>query len=1316
MQNVTGKLGMIGMRIIIAWAGGMLLMVATAQGQITWYVDDDASPGGSGTQEAPFDSIHQAIDAGTNGDEVLVLDGTYGGELDFDGKLLTLRSAAGPDNCIINGGGFVFRNSETPEASVEGFTIRGGQTTALDGEPWGGAILIHAASPTVADMVFEGNSATWDGGAIAIFRGSPTIINCTFIGNTAGHDGGGICNRDGSPTITNCVFVGNFADNNGGGVYTDSYFEPANVVLTDCMFLGNTANGVHGYGGGLWSGGNTTLVNCAFSGNSAFSSGAISSFWDSMTLANCTISRNTATDFGGGLFADGFTSHATAMNSIFWGNSDLGGTDELGQIYVAGGTLVVDSSCVQGWTGELEGTGNIDADPRFVDADGPDDILGTADDDLHLSAESPCINAGDNNAPMVPELDFEGDARIQQCRIDMGADETGLFRDCNSNEVPDACDIAAGTSPDCDGNGVPDECDADCNSNGFPDECDLFAGTSADCNANGVPDECDINSGTSLDDNTNNIPDECEAEILYVQKDAVGGNNGTSWTDAYNDLLAALAIASAPGNAVTEIWVAGGTYHPSADGDRTAAFALLNGIAIYGGFAGSETSLDERNPLSHATILSGDLEENDSGTEGLDDNSYRVVTAEGVDATAVLDGFVLTAGNAEVERCTTGGGMFVHDADPIIANCTFHANQADCGGGLYVEDGSPTVINCTFYGNRADVNGGAVYNESGSPVVVNTLFTGNLAEVKGGAVCNSGLSLPTFTNCTIVGNVSQQSGGIYSMHGNNATLANCILWGNRDLDGCDESAQLGGAASEVNYSCVQGLTTGRRGLAGIGNIAEDPRFIDADGADNIPGTADDDVRLGAGSPCIDAADNEADIDANTSGVQSLPETDLAGNGRFFDDPAAEDTGNPPLAEAIVDMGVYEYQEDCNGNMQIDSVDLATGISSDCDSNGVPDECDPDCNSNGIPDPCDITAGTSADCNNNDFPDECDLAGGTSVDLDSNGIPDDCEPDCNGNGMPDPYDIATGTSADCNNNGVPDECDIAGGTSVDLDSNGVPDECDPPVVRYVDGGAPPGGDGLSWATAYDDLQDALEEAAGSGGLVNNIWVAAATYTPDRSTGDPYSTFQLLNGIGLFGGFSGIETSLDQRNPAIYLTILSGEFGDGENSYHVVTGSGTNATAVIDGFTITDGNADGPSGQEVEPSYSAGGGMYNWEGSPTVTNCTFSGNSANDDGGGMYNYRSSSTVINCILWGNVPDEIYERSSSGATVTYSDVQGGWPGEGNISVDPLFVDADGPDGIAGTMDDDLRLLPESPCIDAGNNYAVPADSADLEGDGNTP
>jgi len=205
--------------------------------------------------------------------------------------------------------------------------------------------------------------------------------------------------------------------------------------------------------------------------------------------------------------------------------------------------------------------------------------------------------------------------------------------------------------------------------------------------------------------------------------------------------------------------------------------------------------------------------------------------------------------------------------------------------------------------------------------------------------------------------------------------------------------------------------------------------------------------------------------------------------------------------------------------------------------------------------------------------------------------------------------------------------------------------------YVDASATPPGNGTLWATAYTDLPFAVQTASSG----DQIWVAEGTYRPTSGT-DRTATFQLKSGVGLYGGYPSGGGQRDWENNE---TILSGDIGtegvNTDNSYHVVTGSGTYATAVLDGFTVRGGNIDNIDGSGVD---FCGGGMRNDGGSPTVANCTFSDNrtiyygggmcnvsnsnpmvtnctfSANsaDYGGGMYNSDSSPTVANCTFSAN------------------------------------------------------------------------------------
>ena len=180
-------------------------------------------------------------------------------------------------------------------------------------------------------------------------------------------------------------------------------------------------------------------------------------------------------------------------------------------------------------------------------------------------------------------------------------------------------------------------------------------------------------------------------EIHYVKWNANGANNGTSWADAYTDLQSALSAATNG----DEIWVAAGTYKPTTGTDRTLSFTLKNGVAIYGGFAGTETLLTQRDPAANVTVLSGAI-----GAAGIADNSYHVVTGGSTDNTAVLDGFTVTAGNANGSfPYDSGGGMYNENSSPTLNNLIFDNNFANLGGGMYNQYSEPSLTNIVLNEN-----------------------------------------------------------------------------------------------------------------------------------------------------------------------------------------------------------------------------------------------------------------------------------------------------------------------------------------------------------------------------------------------------------------------------------------------------------------------------------------------------------------------------------------------------------------------------------------------------------------------------------------
>ena len=264
--------------------------------------------------------------------------------------------------------------------------------------------------------------------------------------------------------------------------------------------------------------------------------------------------------------------------------------------------------------------------------------------------------------------------------------------------------------------------------------------------------------------------------IRYVDAAATGANNGTSWTDAFTDLQAALAAAGGGGY---EIWVAEGTYKPSVPAGRHATFQLLDGVALYGGFAGGEESRDQRDWVLHETILSGDI----GHPAPYDmDNSYHVLTGSGTDGTAVLDGFIVSGGNANgsfVSDYQRGGGFFNTNGSPTVSHCIFSGNLAYHGGGMYNYASSPTVTYCAFSDNKAiEQDGGGMYNgHASSPTVEHCTFSGNFAECYGGGMCNYASS-PTVEHCTFSGNHGDDGGGMYNGHDSNPTVEHCTFSGN----------------------------------------------------------------------------------------------------------------------------------------------------------------------------------------------------------------------------------------------------------------------------------------------------------------------------------------------------------------------------------------------------------------------------------------------------------------------------------------------------------------------------------------------------------
>jgi PKD repeat protein len=355
--------------------------------------------------------------------------------------------------------------------------------------------------------------------------------------------------------------------------------------------------------------------------------------------------------------------------------------------------------------------------------------------------------------------------------------------------------------------------------------------------------------------------------IIYVKSGATGVADGTSWTDAFTTLTAALSAASGG----DEIWVTRDTYYP---GNSANDKFFFNGtsIALYGGFIGYENSISERNTNKNKTILDG---------QGI---NYHVMQ---IDSILILDGFIIQRGNANgaTSDDKTGAALYTYK-NLTITNCEFRYNNALGNGGAVSSTNIATknFIKCSFHDNIAGVRGGAVAIYGNTSTFSECLFFNNTSSLEGGAISFSGSGvgngLSYYHNCLFYNNSS--STDYNDIYNNNDTtyVYNSIVYNG----GATRTIRNG----EFRYSLVEnsgGSTSwdGAYGTDNGGNIDTDPLFWN-------PSLFD--FHLRPDSSCIDAGDGDY--------AQS---TDLEGNNRV--DTATTTTGTGTID--YTDIGPYEFQ-------------------------------------------------------------------------------------------------------------------------------------------------------------------------------------------------------------------------------------------------------------------------------------------------------------------------------------------------------------------------------------------------------------------------
>lgn len=656
---------------------------------------------------------------------------------------------------------------------------------------------------------------------------------------------------------------------------------------------------------------------------------------------------------------------------------------------------------------------------------------------------------------------------------------------------------------------------------------------------------------------------EASAAIRYVRPTSMGLGNGSSWANASSDLQLMIDQSSAN----DEVWVAAGFYKPTrlyyntstiSLNNRDNSFVLKANVNVYGGFSESETMLSQRNWQNNQSILDGDIGVVNDST----DNCYSVVRSIGSIGTTAFDGFYIEEGlgNGASANQYSGGGMYIFQSSPTVANCIFINNNAMDGGAMYIQSGAPTITNCKFYGNKAQANGGAInsytpgaytinrcwfannsasnggaianeYSQTSQVLLVkNSLFQGNYASGTGnsggGAIYNYTDIIAEYINCTFAGNRSNAYGGaVFTQSASGGdVLKNCIVWGNTAVASGMNLLDTFGATATITYSIIEG------GFVGTGNSSMDPAFANSRPASWAP-TVSGDYKTLPCSPAISAGNN-----AYLTASDNL---DYYGNVR--------------IQNVNVDIGAFELTEQP------------------------------------------IT------------------------------------PDANGR-------------------------------------------------VYVDKDIFIQGSGGSWGLAQRELAEVLR-AAQTNTAITEIWVAAGIYYPfyDAVTNCAGNnlrdrTFKIRDGLSVYGGFAGTETSLSQRDINANASILDGDLGmfndTSDNAYHVVLISNPNA-ATVDGFTIKNGVATGSgfinvggtisSNQGagifirngsgivlrnlvVENNFTSDNGTISFGGSGEISNCVFKNNYAKS-GAALFLGGSVGKVINnCTFSGNIAETNIVSQSNG------------------------------------------------------------------------
>lgn len=895
------------------------------------------------TGRGDFTSLQAAVDAAQDGDVLLVRTGVYAPFV-VDGKALWIGADAGAA-VQVDGRVVVRQVAEDQDLVLAGLQLAGEdsgisprEALRIEGSP--GDVRIEGCTLTGGKGVGGANCSAWPAGGHGLriaTSDSVVLVGCTVVAG----NGQGSSNNE-----PECV-------SGKGGIGT--VLEAADAWFFECTIRGG------GGGNNLYQAADGGEGLFAAVGSRAFLSGGLVQGgkggigWETIdgypgdggngahASSNSTIEHVDCELLGGqpggsisqGLGAPGapqsgpgtFTAHPGAARSL------------------AGPTLVPAfvPTTVQ-YTGEpgdqvwllAARAADLHATPGAVGdwlvqfplklTQSPHAVLGTTGT-ATLQVPAVQLPAGSlSGALHVQALvrDGSGQLRFSGVLAMRALDCAGLAPDCDGDGSADTCDLLAG-APDCDLDGLPDACEPDCNANGQADDCDIASGGSQDFNRNGIPDECE---GFGM--------------VWYVDDDAPAGGDGSAGAP-FQTLAQAFAVSLS----AHTIELADGTYTGPGNGSQASAGRDLhvrsaNGpgqcvIDLQGQARAFHVTLGETLTLTGLTIRNGSAT---TGGAVYVENGELIVQGCRFES-CVATGSSISSGGAIATRFLGPGTRVLR-----IAGSKFSGCGARIGGAINADSAILEMEGCSFESNWAEVAGGAInlLMQGGNARIAQSRFLGNATLHEGGAVRSGSISdvhRLEIGDCLFAGGSAAQGGGIYSFNDlevrdstlaantgslrggaiwvdsdDELHLANSVLWDNASPEGAALALgfPLNGADAVVTHSLVQGGQAGVFQGAGStltwlgGNLDVDPLFADADGPDGDPLTLqDNDWRLSAGSPALDAGDNAEvppdllDLDGDLDLLEPLP-YDLDGGPRFVDD-IAPDTGSGTAP--LVDLGAYE---------------------------------------------------------------------------------------------------------------------------------------------------------------------------------------------------------------------------------------------------------------------------------------------------------------------------------------------------------------------------------------------------------------------------